>query len=789
LSNRAKETASRRLLVAVLAATVLLFPNSSWAQVQISDQFTRVAKDLAKQAVKHELSGVCGDKSPDPVCVQVVKSITDIFGMVIDGKIDAQHVGTLLRSEFAKVVPAVAGDVAKTLIGSVLEKVTPPTGKCSARGLAQPVAACLVARAYGGKAGSKAECDGASLALGTLLTNCGASPPAPNTDALDLLKAVQAALEKVEDKPGAVSKATDFPDVYGAVVVLAQTRRIAERASAGSFYSIAQGIADSHAAFMEDLELLGSQGAFDRTEIGAVAESTAACPGRDAVVARARAWQEAYWSTFFKVGRALARLDPLPRDAMASLPDDLPDPGCSAPDDPLEQAARVLRRDARVFRVDANLLAQTQKGILPALLVAILVDYVRTEDEALLAESLKDFVLQALARVMAAAEAGDQLVCSAVESGLSCQETPDGAPKVFARDPGIAKDADLYALLASRRSPRSARRTCAYQAVAAVLEGKFPFSSGIGNRCRVGRVSLDRTLFGDHLAEVDGVPGIEQWKDLARSITPGFATVHLASPPSPGDASELLEFVVPKIETAQGLSEAARLPFDSAVQALKIGSGGRRDLLRVAAEAFRPELQDALEDFLPGTKNCGRSTELVCGVRTLIEAAYDPVMTYVSEPSPTDADRQHVAESFLEQLDTLDPLGKSPLLFDIGPGVTLLTRLGASGLTAHLTLVDKYGWAPLRFGPRNEWQLGIFVGGFVDALVQKLSGNTDVVSYWLSGVSFGFRQFSKGFPLGLEVYVASGNPFDLRHFGDYVGFATGLNVLVPVEEAFPSSNP
>ena len=91
---------------------------------------------------------------------------------------------------------------------------------------------------------------------------------------------------------------------------------------------------------------------------------------------------------------------------------------------------------------------------------------------------------------------------------------------------------------------------------------------------------------------------------------------------------------MPRLSDPSGLSEAVLLPIDSGIQAISAGSGGRRDLLRVAGDAFRPELEGMLVHFLPQTKDCEEkegTTDLRCGVRLLLEAAYEPVMIYVSE--------------------------------------------------------------------------------------------------------------------------------------------------------------
>jgi hypothetical protein len=334
--------------------------------------------------------------------------------------------------------------------------------------------------------------------------------------------------------------------------------------------------------------------------------------------------------------------------------------------------------------------------------------------------------------------------------------------------------------------------------VSAALEGTFPTFPGTGTICRrTDDPALD-TLFGDgallhdYLTAVDEGAHLYKWNpaEVKSSIAPGTASLHFASTLPANAGVQMLEILFPMLRKAIGAgNDSDTMLLQVAVLGLKAGTGGRRDLLRAASDALRPSLATFLNRLIPGSSACAQSasaSSLPCGVRVLVDAAYEPIMAYVSEPSPGNAERKELTQQILERLDALDPLGRSPLLFDVGPGATMLTGLGKKSLTYHFTLVDKYGLA-LRWGDRREWQLGIFVGGFVDALVQKLSGTNDVVSYWLSGGTFGVRQFSKDFPVGLEMYAASANPFDLGRFKDNIGFATGLNALVPIDMLFNSS--
>jgi hypothetical protein len=172
---------------------------------------------------------------------------------------------------------------------------------------------------------------------------------------------------------------------------------------------------------------------------------------------------------------------------------------------------------------------------------------------------------------------------------------------------------------------------------------------------------------------------------------------------------------------------------------------------------------------------------LRCGVRLLIGAVYDPLLDYVMIENPTDADRRRLATKAYSKALELDPLSKTPLLFNVGLGATGLTRFDDDE-TLHLTLLEKFGLAK-RFGDRNDWELGIFVGGFLDALI-RTAADSEEEQYWLAGTTFGRRQISSSVPFGVGVHAGAALPFDLSETEDRIAFAAGLVLTVPADIAF-----
>jgi hypothetical protein len=163
-----------------------------------------------------------------------------------------------------------------------------------------------------------------------------------------------------------------------------------------------------------------------------------------------------------------------------------------------------------------------------------------------------------------------------------------------------------------------------------------------------------------------------------------------------------------------------------------------------------------------------------CLVGNLAVGLYEPLLRY----SAGELGGNELLHEATRAVDRLDPLGHSPLFLSFGlaySGALPLTDGSDQPLSHHLTVIDKWGLVH-RFGRRNEWHVGGFVGGFIDALVRTaLDGSAR--SYWLApGVVFGARQIWKA-PFGLEAHFAGAPRADFRGFG----IAFGAALTVPFE--------
>jgi hypothetical protein len=770
--------------LAFLAALSSTRPAS--AQIQVSDQFKQVANTLAKRFVAEELTHACdkSDGTTDPICTAVVASLSEVFNAAIDGKLDDGTIALALRKQFSLVAQASAAELARRYVGTLMLTPAPASG-CSATGIAEPIVQCIVARAYKTKT-AKTDCQPALNALAKVVTSCGGAPPAPTADLNTWIHAAADALRSSKDS-------------YAAVMILTQLAQLADRGPT-SMYDIV------HAAALRDEDLLMDvadptrDALFYDNVVDAIRDSDKAgeCSGGAAAKARAEAWKQARQPTFRAIADAVAGMRPLPPE-MAKLPDDVPDPRCTDPAAPLTTAVSKLRRFARVFRTDVTVGSTVQQVLLPAMLVAILVDYIAQQDDAQLQHDLADFALEALARAIAAHDA-DDIGCAAdpLKHTLTC--TPMGGGKsvgVYVPQGVTTRPQfDDYALAVEERHyPVAARRTCLYQAASALLTGSFPTVTVAPRVCRQIDGSLAGTVFEPHLVSKDG--GLAEWDDqFSSGVTIDYASLRLTGTLTAQGGFDLVTARLSALVHDLHIGE-----LDSVVELLQayrsgFASAGQRAFLLRAADVLRPHLQAFLDAHVAPLTWCqegNHANGIACAERVLTEAAYEPVMGYVAAPGRADADAHALAQKLYTELDKLDPLGSTPLLFNIGPGATGIAQLGKDSKgnltvlssSGHLTLLDKFGLA-YRFGDRNQWEVGGFAGGFLDAIIRAAAQGSNAVQYWIVGGTFGFRKISTDWPLGLEAYVGEAIPFDLTQFGNAVGTAGGVNIIVPADAAFGS---
>jgi hypothetical protein len=759
--------------------TLVLFGSEARAQSQISDQFKHVAKELAKRFVASELAQSCdkSDQQRDPICEALVTSLAGVFMMAVDGHFDEKQLALELRDEFPKIAQATAVELVCSEVERLFSDGPPKAGNCSSSGLGKPLARCLIARTYKGAAGSADDCVGARNALAAALNNCRLSDDITKLDVVQLMYKLRDAL-KVKG------------DSYQAVLLLTQLADLVNHSS-GSFYGIVQATATAQDRLLRGLSTPSRMDVFSDKRIDEIANNASNCPGGALTAQRAEEWRKERWNISWQISRTIARFEPL-RTGLNRLPDDLPDPRCASAEDPLAKAVEKLRVEAHTLRVDAMVASTVQNALIPAMLAAILVDYLKTQDDAKLQQNLRDFALQVLARVIAANDADNDLVaCNSNDStsrGLNCTRAGGSSFTVHVAEVSGEGLDDLRVVMEERHYAGSARRTCVYQAAASLLAGSFPTIQAAPNLCTMNVPYLKGTLFEAYLSPV--APGLMEWnaKEVVRSVTPGRATLRFTTGIGAQGGFQMLHDLLPRLVSKLNSIDLSALQGVLASLDAGLVAQAQRELLQGASDAFRPMLTAFLDMHVARLSWCqepSHGKSMACAVRVLSDAAYDPLMASVSAPGGWQVDSHRLAQQLYTQLDTLDPLGTTPLLFNIGPGMTVLTRLGSTPATTHLTLLDKFGLA-YRWGSRNQFEAGLFAGGFVDALVRTAVDGSGADPYWLLGGTIGLRQFSRTFPFGAEAHVASAMPFDTAHFNKKVAGAAGLNIIVPADIAFGS---
>jgi hypothetical protein len=156
-----------------------------------------------------------------------------------------------------------------------------------------------------------------------------------------------------------------------------------------------------------------------------------------------------------------------------------------------------------------------------------------------------------------------------------------------------------------------------------------------------------------------------------------------------------------------------------------------------------------------------------CVVKVLIEGAYKPIAEFVwADDFTFSADSSaSLADKGYRALVATPVLRHTMVLFNVGLGASIV--VGKSGLKPDpnpadsgfvaLTLLDKLGVAITRYrSQRTQFEAGLFVGGFLDALVRAAADNPD--KYWIGGATAGWTRMW-GVDLGLQLHAGWALPF------------------------------
>lgn len=751
-----------------LLALVTGSPRTARAGAQVSADFSRVAKALAKRVSADGLKDICAKKpaAERPVCEAIADAAAASFEMAIDGKVDETELSAVLVELATRLTEAAAADAAKQLITTLLEEAERYSdGSCrltiktqgrasvvAARQIAERLSGCVVGRALKQE---KDACRGLEAELLSLEVACAAGAP--------------------------------VADSYAAELLFTQLERLLTASTPAGFYAAVANGVQSYEVVFSGIDSPNDATVFDaRTIDELIATDAPGCTSLEKTRARLREWKKAAPGVFIDLSRALAGFETLPKAALDAIPVVLPDAGCPT-GHALPKPFADFVTSARTYRTDVKLVAAVDPIVLPSLLGALLVDYARDHDERALREHAEDFALRVLARTIAARDRSG-FVCDAG----NCSELAANAGGSVVLQPAGMPSAEVQAVIEDRFSPAAARRTCEYQAIA----------SALGRNVELGPSHVCRKLGLSGRANVLGVfpfvslletnpqqPLFAKWSS-AEPVRGGVMRLSVAGQIDPGVGRYDLALVLEALQ--RGLPEGhSLLPISGALtEALRPVLDQRtsdfsRVLLAESARKLHPLVDSYLDHRLvPLACAEGKdATELACGVRVLIGAVYDPMVGYIMIEKPTDADRKRLATLAYKKALELDPLSRTPLLFNVGLGATGLTRFGSDDGSLHLTLLDKFGVA-VRWGERNGGEAGVFVGGFLDALIRTAANAPEQEQYWLAGGTLGFRQFGAGIPFGGALHVAVAMPFDLQKTSDRIAFAAGAALTVPADIAF-----
>jgi hypothetical protein len=178
-----------------------------------------------------------------------------------------------------------------------------------------------------------------------------------------------------------------------------------------------------------------------------------------------------------------------------------------------------------------------------------------------------------------------------------------------------------------------------------------------------------------------------------------------------------------------------------------------------------------------------------CALHLLVQGAYEPVADYFSKQGQRQSNPSQLAGTVYKNLLATPYLDSTPVILNVGLGANYIRGhqdvWGGNG-TGALTLIDKLGVAFYKRSWQNfRCETGPFVGGFLDALVRALDGQSQ--PYWLAGYTVGMPRMW-GADFGIEVHAAAVMPFALDRSHRY-GAAFGGALVVPFNFVFGEGNP
>jgi hypothetical protein len=172
-----------------------------------------------------------------------------------------------------------------------------------------------------------------------------------------------------------------------------------------------------------------------------------------------------------------------------------------------------------------------------------------------------------------------------------------------------------------------------------------------------------------------------------------------------------------------------------------------------------------------------------CAMQVMIRAAYYPIAEQVWEEGVDAESAPALAKGVYREVLKSPTLAGAPVILNVGLGFNVVTeQLGPpSELSrdfAAATLLDKFGLALASWDDgRTKFETGVFVGGFLDALIRVAADEPD--RRWLAGVTAGVPRMW-GLDFGLEAHLALAVPFTWDRDPTW---AAGAALVVPFEYA------
>jgi hypothetical protein len=247
-----------------------------------------------------------------------------------------------------------------------------------------------------------------------------------------------------------------------------------------------------------------------------------------------------------------------------------------------------------------------------------------------------------------------------------------------------------------------------------------------------------------------------------------------------------VDLLVKGIEAAAGEREAvARKLLLQGATAFLIAQVGHYTEKMVGAGAQQCIGEPTNGAWIWITDKLGRA----CAAKVLIDGAYKPIAEFIwaDDLTFTADSAAALADKGYRSLIASPVLQHTMLIFNVGLGATVVSGKRGAEAAAHpeeegfvaLTLLDKLGIAVTKYrSPRNEFEAGFFVGGFLDALARTAVDNKD--KFWLGGVTCGWTKMW-GVDLGLQFHVGGAFPFT---FNTEPRFAVGASLAVPFTYVF-----